>query len=51
MTVWSVNRQIEMMGADLHDRPARRSDDPGDEKAYYADKAYDSAGLRAKLCR
>ncbi len=42
-------RQAEMTGTDLHDSPRGEAMIQGDEKACYADKAYDSAGLRAKL--
>jgi IS5 family transposase len=44
-----VVRQAEMTSADLHDSQRGEALIQGDEKAYYADKAYDSRALRAKL--
>jgi IS5 family transposase len=44
-----VVRQAEMSSADLHDSQRGEALIQGDEKAYYADKAYDSRALRAKL--
>ena len=44
-----VVRQAEMTSADLHDSQRGEAMIQGDEKAYYADKAYDSRALRAKL--
>ena len=38
-----------MTSADLHDSQRGEALIQGDEKAYYADKAYDSRALRAKL--
>lgn len=42
-------RQAEMSSADLHDSQKGAALIQGDEKAFYADKAYDSAALREKL--
>ena len=42
-------RQAEMSSADLHDSQKGADLIQGDEKAYYADKAYDSQALRATL--
>jgi IS5 family transposase len=42
-------RKAEMSSADLHDSRKGEALIQGDEKAYYADKAYDSAALREKL--
>lgn len=42
-------RQAVMSGADLHDSQKGEALIQGDEKAYYADKAYDSAALRESL--
>jgi IS5 family transposase len=44
-----VVRQAEMTSADLHDSQRGEAMIQGDEKAYYADKAYDSRALRDKL--
>jgi IS5 family transposase len=44
-----VVRQAEMTSADLHDSQRGEALIQGDEKAYYADKAYDSRALRDKL--
>ncbi len=44
-----VVRQAEMTSADLHDSQRGEALIQGDEKTYYADKAYDSRALRAKL--
>ncbi len=44
-----VVRQAETTSADLHDSQRGEALIQGDEKAYYADKAYDSRALRAKL--
>jgi IS5 family transposase len=44
-----VVRQVGMTSADLHDSQRGEALIQGDEKAYYADKAYDSRPLRAKL--
>jgi IS5 family transposase len=42
-------RQAEMTSADLHDSQRGAAMIQGDEQAYYADKAYDSRGLRDAL--
>lgn len=42
-------RQAEMTSADLHDSQRGEAMIQGDEAAYYADKAYDSQALRARL--
>jgi transposase, IS5 family len=42
-------RQAEMTSADMHDTQRGEAMIQGDEAAYYADKAYDSQGLRDKL--
>lgn len=42
-------RQAQMSSADLHDGRKGEALIQGDEKAYYADKAYDSAALRKAL--
>jgi IS5 family transposase len=42
-------RQAEMTSADLHDSQRGEAMIQGDEEAYYADKAYDSKGLRNTL--
>jgi transposase, IS5 family len=42
-------RQAEMTSADLHDSQRGQAMIQGDEAAYYADKAYDSQGLRDTL--
>ena len=42
-------RQAEMTSADLHDSQRGEAMIQGDEKAYYADKAYDSRALRDRL--
>ena len=44
-----VVRQAEMTSADLHDSQRGEAMIQGDEKAYYADKAYDAQALRDKL--
>ena len=41
--------QAEMTSADLHDNRRGPAMNQGDEQAYYADKAYDSQGLRDAL--
>jgi hypothetical protein len=41
--------QAEMSSADLHDSQRGEAMIQGDEEAYYADKAYDSAALRKTL--
>jgi len=45
----AIVRQAEMTSADLHDSQRGEALIQGDEKAYYADKAYDSAALRGRL--
>ena len=42
-------RQAEMTSADLHDSQRGEAMIQGDAEVYYADKAYDSKGLREKL--
>ena len=44
-----IIRQAEMSSADLHDSQKGEDLIQGDEKAFYADKAYDSAALRETL--
>jgi IS5 family transposase len=44
-----IVRQAEMTSADLHDSQRGEALIQGDERAYYADKAYDSRGLRDRL--
>ena len=44
-----IVRQAEMSSADLHDSQKGEDLIQGDEKAYFADKAYDSAALRKVL--
>ena len=44
-----IVRQAQMSSADLHDSQKGEALIQGDEKAFYADKAYDSAALRETL--
>lgn len=44
-----IVRQAEVTSGDLHDSQRGEALIQGDEKAYYADKAYDGAALRDRL--